>query len=203
MQKIESTDSTITFLTVSTQESQENIDDELQKVNDFRDGNSLLSLTASKNNKKTQFNNIVSVILIPTSNDYKEIGLASNIWWTENELLSFKKNATEEIKLYINSNNNMNIKAAMRELYQNKIENNITKPRTTLPTPISSKDDEKSYMIENKENFDIISSSFDPRKYVPNHHITKKLFGNSSQSKINIITNNDSLYIMNQIALSI
>lgn len=69
-------------------------------------------------NKKINFNKNVSVILIPHINDYKRCNLNKNLWWTKEELNSFKQSCTEEIFNLISRHNLMTIQQATKLLYQ-------------------------------------------------------------------------------------
>ena len=48
--------------------------------------------------KKVSIHNIVSVILIPNVNEYKNANLKNDIWWSDEDYLLFKKNLINEIK---------------------------------------------------------------------------------------------------------
>lgn len=72
----------------------------------------------NKKNKKINFNKYVSVILIPNINEYKECNLNQSLWWTKEELQSFKLSCSEEIFKLIKRHNLMTVQQAAKLLYQ-------------------------------------------------------------------------------------
>ena len=65
--------------------------------------------------KNVQFNKIVSVILIPSKEEYLEI--FSEIWYTNSELELIRKYAMYEINIFRSFNVNVNFTDAKRMLY--------------------------------------------------------------------------------------
>ena len=68
--------------------------------------------------KKVKFNATVSVILIPTVNDYKKVHLETLLWWKQDDYNTFKKEALFELKLLIKNNQQLDYKTAAKILYQ-------------------------------------------------------------------------------------
>ena len=52
-----------------------------------------------KPRSKLSFCNFVSVILVPTSKEYRENNLFESLWWSEDEFLEIQKNIIFELRL--------------------------------------------------------------------------------------------------------
>jgi len=65
--------------------------------------------------KNVQFNKNVSVILIPSKEEYHK--LFSKLWYTHSELELIRKYAFYEINIFRSFNNNINFTDAKRMLY--------------------------------------------------------------------------------------
>ena len=57
------------------------------------------------------------VILIPTRDEYRDAHLDNELWWTESDYASFKKQAVLELRTVMTLLN-VDCKAAMRVVYQ-------------------------------------------------------------------------------------
>ena len=65
--------------------------------------------------KKVTFGKKVIVYLIPY---YNELENYRQLWWNNNDINNFKKNAVEDINRLFNIHPNINYENAMRLLYQ-------------------------------------------------------------------------------------
>jgi hypothetical protein len=68
--------------------------------------------------KHIKFNFEVSVILIPTKDEYEQCNVNKTLWWTREELDSFKQSCNEEILNLIKRHKYMTIHQAAKLLYQ-------------------------------------------------------------------------------------
>ena len=82
-----------------------------------------------KNNKTVRFNNIVSVYLIPTRDEYIN-EMENNLWWSDYDFNLFKLTAVSEIRTVMLIEN-ISYSEAIANLYQQKI---IEKPKHIEPT---------------------------------------------------------------------
>jgi hypothetical protein len=99
--------------------------DECTSLNEGR----LSTDSASSNNDRpaiVSFNDSVSVVLVPTRDEYIKYNLFSNLWYSENDYKVFTADAMREIDIYIN-NNVTDLKSALTGLYQSKSEANPLK----------------------------------------------------------------------------
>jgi hypothetical protein len=56
-------------------------------------------------NKRVSFDNIVSVVQIPTVQEFRSAGLADLLWWNRSDYNSFKLSAAEDVREHIKSIN--------------------------------------------------------------------------------------------------
>jgi hypothetical protein len=56
-------------------------------------------------NKRVSFDNIVSVVQIPTVQEFRSAGLADLLWWNSSDYNSFKLSAAEDVKEHVKSIN--------------------------------------------------------------------------------------------------
>ena len=77
----------------------------LEKNNDFYDINNYDNeYQIFKDDKNVSFNSTVKVILIPEANEYKQIFLDKQLWYSKDDYFGFIKDATiEQLKSKYNS----------------------------------------------------------------------------------------------------
>jgi hypothetical protein len=67
--------------------------------------------------KKVKWNLGVRVVLIPTRNEYKDVGLADLIWWTEDDYVVFRDTAAKEVQVALEQLK-LDLKEVLKTLYQ-------------------------------------------------------------------------------------
>lgn len=67
----------------------------------------------------------VHVILIPSITEYEAAGLASSLWWGDDDYKDFKQSALQEVKDYMVEKSISDSKEAIRILYQNMESNDL------------------------------------------------------------------------------
>lgn len=68
--------------------------------------------------KSVMFSARVHVVLIPNISEYVAAGLASYLWWTEDEYKVFKQDALHELKSFMSCREISSTKEALRVIYQ-------------------------------------------------------------------------------------
>jgi len=68
--------------------------------------------------KQVRFSAAVRVILIPTVAEYRQVGLANQMWWTDCDYTEFKQSAVCELRAYMMEHSSKDSKAAIKALYQ-------------------------------------------------------------------------------------
>ena len=100
----------------------------------------LQTLPLQQQGKKVRWDKGVRVVLIPTCEEYREVGLANSIWWNEADYAVFRDSAAEEIQEAMKLIK-INIKEAVKILYQPENEWKCQKyylSGYTLPKLVSS-----------------------------------------------------------------
>jgi hypothetical protein len=59
------------------------------------------SLTTQKKERKVSFHNVVSLILIPTIQEYREAELLRALWWNEQEFCTFREETNRNIQQFM------------------------------------------------------------------------------------------------------
>ncbi len=79
--------------------------------------------------KSVMFSARVHVVLIPSITEYETAGLASLMWWTDDDYRMFKQYALEEVKDFMLRFKILDSKEAIRRLYQYPDDSNSTNPK--------------------------------------------------------------------------
>ena len=154
----------------------------------------LQTLPLQQQGKKVRFDKGVRVVLIPTCEEYREVGLANSIWWNEADYAVFRDSAAEEIQEAMKLIK-INIKEAVKILYQPENEWKCQKyylSGYTLPKLVSSyKKNKLSSSLESELMARDMSTRDDSlrqyKKRYDGHHIN----GNTTTSmSISNSTNN-------------
>ena len=71
-----------------------------------------------KDSKKISFSPIVNVYMIPEKEFYTLYNIKHDIWWTNDEFVSFRQSCAQEIREFICRHRYMSVKQASKLLYQ-------------------------------------------------------------------------------------
>lgn len=71
-----------------------------------------------KTKKRVSFLPTAYVVLIPTTAEYHNAGLAPDLWWGEKDYRTFKSGAIQEIQEYLHKNPQLDVKKAVKKFYQ-------------------------------------------------------------------------------------
>jgi hypothetical protein len=80
--------------------------------------NSYIQQQPSSTKKQVRFSAAVRVVLIPTVAEYRQVGLADLMWWSDCHYSEFKTSAVNELKEYMTKHTGSNAKEAIKALYQ-------------------------------------------------------------------------------------
>lgn len=69
---------------------------------------------SKKSSRCVKFFSAVSVVLIPSVNEYKEAMLFDRLWWTKHDFRLFENNLVDDVKSYMGRTACMDYKIAMR-----------------------------------------------------------------------------------------
>jgi hypothetical protein len=84
------------------------------KESDFSLGDFFSLYFFKEEGKKVQFNRIVTVILIPTKEEFDEAHLKNELWWSEEECEQFKEAAQKQIAVIAKINKIRNARQAFQ-----------------------------------------------------------------------------------------
>jgi hypothetical protein len=108
-------------------------------------------LSNVEKNPTVSFKESVSVVLVPTREEYIKSNLANNLWYNESDYKAFATDAIREIDSYI-SINDSDLKSALSGLYQSRNESNSSKLSHISSSNISSSsispDDEPQFVLD-------------------------------------------------------
>jgi len=121
--------------------------------------------------KSVSFDNSVKVILIPTKLEFRNAGIAGDVWWQPFEYDEMKMSAAREIQEVINSHC-IDPRAAMKILYQPETATTtgLTKTNNHLGKDIGiNSNNHKESQVDNEN---IVESPTGDKNKMPDHHVS-------------------------------
>jgi hypothetical protein len=79
----------------------------------------------------------VHVVLIPNINEYCAAGLATHLWWNEDDYKAFKHDALEELRSFMDCKEIASTKEALKEIYQAEVSSSPCNDKHTQRNDIS------------------------------------------------------------------